>query len=570
MLRSSLRTIAWGEKQRELEKLQVMLEEKGLFVGDLGEQRRHMQDVVGRIGSDMRLLEEKGRNMVSRLSEMRGTLSSSEHQRKRVADELEQISAQLDEVRAAAHIAREDVDEAAPAAEKLHARRKELDVSITALTRDQRDAQRAADAAALEYVKVKETISNAELEDSMYASRLDQLDEQMENLAASLENRRSRAEELDAELTSTAQRREDAKGAIDFAQRALEELRARETEARQHLSEVRSELASLNKLDERAKGASPLTSTIANSHAGDIAARLGDLIEAPEDLESLVESLLSSDIDALVTTDEQTLARLGSFAVEQKGASGEALLLSCDAAGTDPAASAAGFRLVERLSVRDGFACAVASILGGVYVVDSLDEALGAPAIPGVMYVTRDGARVTSGGAVRVGSAGDAADGALERKRRIRTLEGLEPDLSSVFEHAGHQVSEASDAVAQARSAEAEVAGDIARIQGEKRSLLSEIGRLEQSYNQSNPSASRLSAVVSSRRAPYARLSHVWMNSRRRVIPSANAPIRLLSKKSRMQATNSRRYAAKIPRLRASSLMPRFVWHSLPNACAKS
>ena len=474
-----------GEKQRELEKLQVMLEEKGLFVGDLGEQRRHMQDVVGRIGSDMRLLEEKGRNMVSRLSEMRGTLSSSEHQRKRVADELEQISAQLDEVCAAARIAREDVDEAAPAAEKLHARRKELDVSITALARDQREAQRAADAAALEYVKVKETISNAELEDSMYASRLDQLDEQMENLAASLESRRSRAEELDAELSSTAQRREDAKGASDLAQRALEELRARETEARQHLSEVRSELASLKKLDERAKGASPLTSTIANSHAGDIAARLGDLIEAPEDLESLVEGLLSSDIDALVTTDDQALARLSSFAVEQKGASGEALLLSCDAAGTDSAAGAAGFRLVERLNVRDGFAAAVASILGGVYVVDSLDEALCAPAVSGVMYVTRDGARVTSGGAVRIGSADDAVDGVLERKRRIRSLEGLEPDLSSVFEHAGRQVSEASDAVAQARSAEAEVAGDIARIEGEKRSLLSEIGRLEQSYNQS-------------------------------------------------------------------------------------
>ena len=78
-----------GEKERELEKLQVMLEEKGLFVGDLGEQRRHMQDVVGRIGSDMRLLEEKGHNMVARLSEMRGTLSSSEHQRTRVAGELE-------------------------------------------------------------------------------------------------------------------------------------------------------------------------------------------------------------------------------------------------------------------------------------------------------------------------------------------------------------------------------------------------------------------------------------------------------------------------------------------------
>ena len=61
---SSFAQYRLGEKERELEKLQVMLEEKGLFVGDLGEQRRHMQDVVGRINSDMRLLEEKGHNMV--------------------------------------------------------------------------------------------------------------------------------------------------------------------------------------------------------------------------------------------------------------------------------------------------------------------------------------------------------------------------------------------------------------------------------------------------------------------------------------------------------------------------
>ncbi len=86
-----------SEKDRELEKLQVMLEEKGLFVGDLGEQRRHMQDVVGRINSDMRLLEEKGHNMVARLSEMRGTLSGSEHQRRRTVEELSDVNRQLDE-----------------------------------------------------------------------------------------------------------------------------------------------------------------------------------------------------------------------------------------------------------------------------------------------------------------------------------------------------------------------------------------------------------------------------------------------------------------------------------------
>ncbi|MFR2951256.1 MAG: chromosome segregation protein SMC, partial [Collinsella intestinalis] len=147
-----------SEKERELEKLQVMLEEKGLFVGDLGEQRRHMQDVVGRIGSDMRLLEEKGRNMVARLSEMRGTLSASEHQRKRTLEELSDINRQLDEERAAAEVAGVDVSSLEPAADELHTRRVELDELISTLTRSVRDAQRNADNAALELVKVRETL----------------------------------------------------------------------------------------------------------------------------------------------------------------------------------------------------------------------------------------------------------------------------------------------------------------------------------------------------------------------------------------------------------------------------
>ena len=77
------------EKSAELEKLQSLLEQKGLFVGDLGEQRRRMQDLLGRMDADMRLLEEKGKNMVSRLSDMRMQLSTMEKQRTDAAAEHE-------------------------------------------------------------------------------------------------------------------------------------------------------------------------------------------------------------------------------------------------------------------------------------------------------------------------------------------------------------------------------------------------------------------------------------------------------------------------------------------------
>ncbi len=473
-----------GEKERELEKLQVMLEEKGLFVGDLGEQRRHMQDVVGRINSDMRLLEEKGHNMVSRLSDMRGQISSSEHQRRRVVEELEDARAQLEEVTGAHMQVQEDVDAAGPAA---------ADNQISQLTREQRDVQRVADNAALELAKVKDSLSNAEVEDNMYASRLEQIDEQLEEVTASLESRRDRAEELEGALEEARQAQVDAREAAEAARAALKDLRARESEARNKLSEVRSELASQKKLDARMADSSPLVSRLVGALGDDVSGRLGDVLEAPRELEGLVEQLLAGDIDALLFDDTSALERAGRAALDQKKASGEALLVARGVSGSTAAEGAAGTRLVDRLSVRAGYGPVVEALLGGYYVVDDLAAALSAPVVDGVTYVTPDGARVSCGGLVRVGLDAGEASGALERKRRIRELEGLEPDLAAVFEHVSDQVVEANAAVEEARAAEGDAAGEIARLEGERRSLLSEIGRLEQSANNAEVERVRIS-----------------------------------------------------------------------------
>lgn len=483
-----------GEKERELEKLQVMLEEKGLFVGDLGEQRRRMQDVIGRLNSDMRLLEEKGHNMVTRLSEMRGTLSGSEHQRRRLATELAEAREKLEEVGAALAVAEDDVARLEPAAQESRARREELDRRIGALSREQREAQRKADEATLELAKVRESLSNAELEDSMFASRLEQIDDEADNVRAALEARRVRAEEVDAELADATAALEEAKDAIEASQDTLAELRKRESDARDRLNEVRSELASLKKLDERFADASPLAARIAHEHAGAVSARLGDLIEAPRALEPLVEQLLSGDLEALVMDSAEGLSAVGASMQGGAASSGEATLIARDINVPEPAAGAAGKRLVEQLSVVDGYAAPVAALLGHVYLVDSLEEALAAPAVPGVLYVTPDGARVRDGGIVRLGSAADHEAGALERKRRIRELEDLEPDLSTVFDDAGRSVSEAQAALDVARAEERDASSEIARLQGEQRSAREEIGRLEQTLANAEAEHAKLTA----------------------------------------------------------------------------
>ena len=451
-----------SEKERELEKLQVML-------------------------------EEKGHNMVSRLSDMRGQISSSEHQRRRVVEELEDARAQLEEVTGAHMQAQEDVDAAGPAAAELHERRVALDNQISQLTREQRDVQRVADNAALELAKVKDSLSNAEVEDNMYASRLEQIDEQLEEVTASLESRRNRAEELEGALEEARQAQVDAREATETARAALKDLRARESEARNKLSEVRSELASQKKLDARMADSSPLVSRLMGALGDDVSGRLGDVLEAPRELEGLVEQLLAGDIDALLFDDAATLERAGRAALDQNKASGEALLVARGVSGSTAAVGASGTRLVDRLSVRAGYGPVVEALLGGYYVVDDLSAALSAPVVDGVTYVTPDGARVACGGLVRVGLDAGEASGALERKRRIRELEGLEPDLAAVFEHVSDRVVEASAAVEEARAAEDDAAGEIARLEGERRSLLSEIGRLEQSANNAEVERVRIS-----------------------------------------------------------------------------
>ncbi len=466
------------EKERELEKLQVMLEEKGLFVGDLGEQRRRMQDAVGRINSDMRLLEEKGRNMVSRLSEMRGTLSGSEHQRRRIADELEAVVRELEEVRARADVAERDLAERTPAAEGLHARRVELDERTAALTRELRAHQRDADQASLELARVRETLSNAELEDSMYASRLEQLDETIESTRASLESRRDRAEELEAAAAQAREREEEAKKEIDVASAAVRSARDKDAESRKRLAQVEAELAGLRKMDE-VSSASPLASRVADDMPQDILDRLGNVITAPRELEGLLERLLADDIDALLVDGADELARVGAHALEEAGDAGSALLVARSLALPEPPVSAVGYRLIDRLEVAEGYADAVSALLGNVYVVSSLDEALEAPAVQGVVYVTVDGARVERGGVVRVGGGAGAAEGALERKRRIRELAGILPDLEALVDRTAAEAAAADAALARAREERAEAAGEFARTTGERESLLAEVGRLE-------------------------------------------------------------------------------------------
>ncbi|EHF01899.1 chromosome segregation protein SMC [Olsenella sp. oral taxon 809 str. F0356] len=531
------------ERNAELERYQSLLEQKGIFVGDLGEQRRRMQDLLGRMDSDMRLLEEKGRNMVSRLSETRRGLSALERQRVDAAAELERVTGELLEARALADDLRGKVAELGPAAKEAKELRRSLGSRQAQLTADQRAAQREADQETLAYAKLSDQISNAQVEDQMFESRLAQIEDGVATATESLSERRGRREELEGALASA--REEDAALAtrINGCKDGQRDARKAENDARHALSDARARLSALEFVDRQAQNSSALVGSLsAGRLSSTIRYRVADLVEAPSELEGLVESLLGDDLGGLVVSTGEELVALAREAASSK-AKGRASLLSLEGRGRElPGDGLPGRSLLAELVPLAGAEALVAGLLGDVRLVDDVASAIEAHAShPEACYVTAEGAMALPDGRVVVGNASTAEQGALERKRRIRQLRGDLPRLEGALGEASQAAQDSELRLQEAREASARAKGEVARLAGELSSVTGELGRLEAQLRQAE---SERAQVTKGREAAAQRASRACEEVERHRAAADEATARAASLGEELEEVSAQRQRA--------------------------
>ena len=470
-----------GEKNRELEKLQSLLEQKGLFVGDLGEQRRRMQEILGRMGSDMRLLEEKGKNMVSRLSDTRMQLSVMDKQKADAAKENEELSGQLATIRAKVADLTESVNALQEAANQAIAERRALDVKISDCTASERSARNTADKETLAYVKLEEQIAHAQVEDKMFESRLTQITEALEIARAALEDSGAKEAELTAALEKARQESEAFVAEISERASALEAAREAERTARQELSSSEATLEALRALDVEVQKGSPLVEKLVAdaATASLVSGRLADYLEVQPEFEALVEQLLGEDLSALVVDKQQNIQTLFER-VQTLSEDGKATLVALSDATPALAAPAHTTSLLELVSAQKGAEALVQALFGHVFVAQSLNDAYAARKVePRGLYALPDGTLLYPDGRLVLGHASQAEDGSLERKRRIRELEDTLPALKLHLEAARSAVTNCENELASVREKSAQSKGEVARLNGELTSIAAERGRLE-------------------------------------------------------------------------------------------
>jgi chromosome segregation protein len=486
-----------AEKERELSKFQSLLEEKGLFVGDLSEQRRRLQSVLERVNSGLLLLEEKGKNLVERLSELRQKIHQSESRLGQRDAEAKQIAEERAVTEARIQALYTQLGELRRESETARKGRMAADEALSASLAGQRRFRKETDDARTELASLQQALSGFAMETDMLAERIEAVRTQRSALGQTLASRRDRVDALQAKLDHSRKQAQLAESDVDRRVRLLESRNNDLTARRDELNEVRAEIRALEEVDRAFEAASPALAWLISKERElpDVIGPVTEHVSVPEEYETLLENVLGSDVFCVLVKSRKAAGSV--VALLQENEVGDYSLMPLDA---KPFACPAGpgTPLIEMVTAEADVLSALGGLLGDIRVVDSLEDALRASAEPGAQcrFATRGGNIVWPSGKVRVGpqTAGDA--NVLGRKRRLAELRDRLSAVDASLGEAEAAVAAAAEALSVAQQDALELSQVIATVGGEVSSAREEVGRLEQSATDLDAEASRIDVRI--------------------------------------------------------------------------
>ncbi len=472
-----------SEKQRELDKAQTLLEEKGLFVGDLSEQRRRLQSIVGRLDAGLLLLEEKGKNLIERLSELRQKLYQSETRAAARSSELERLTDERVTTDAQIKALYGQLSELRRETEAVRKARTAADDQLSHIAASIRGTRKQVEDERLELSKIEKVLSSSRLEEELLADRAEQVREQRQSAQATLSARRARVEQHEATFARTRREMALADSDVDKRVRVLESRRKDLAERRDRLTDARSEIRGLEEVDRAFATSSPALAWVL-AHEREFEGFIGplaELMKTPADIEFVTERILGADLFGLVVQDSAAAAAIAVSIAEH--APGDISLIPLEVARAKGVAhTIAPGSIAERIECDPNVRPIVAALLGDVFVVRTLDEAFerASADTSGSRFITPDGAVVWPSGKVTVGAVVDDSPGVLARKRRINELADEVVALTARVGETESATAEAEEALAAAQQDALDLSQRLAALTGEGDSLREELGRLEQ------------------------------------------------------------------------------------------
>jgi chromosome segregation protein len=487
-----------NEREAELSKRQLALEEKGLFAGDLNEQRIRCQSIIQRLDAGMLVLEEKGRNMISRLSDLRASIHNSQARLKAAGAEFDEVSERLGEGQGRIKALYAQFNDLGHDSELILKEKNRAEEGYNRAASALRSNQAALDAARVSLAKAHDSLSSLEVEESLLKESHSQINEEFVGTQTILVQRRARIDELKAQLARETADSKLAKADIDKRVRLLDDRRQKLEQQREVLSTIQAETRALEEIDRAFETASPALNWI-KTHKDEIKGIVGPIADSirirpgatlpfgmtTENAEVLIERLLGADLFGLLVEDPQTGSRIAEKLLAEKER-GEIALVPLHGARAVDGRSPRGERLVDYLEFPDTDRDAVEALMGDVYLAESIVEAQNYHLRDslGARFATPAGAVVWPSGKLTVGVQINDIDSVLARRRKLDVLNDELARALSQLAEAELAVSVAEQNLQVAQQDGFDISQRLAKVQGDFDSVREESVRLEETMTQ--------------------------------------------------------------------------------------
>ena len=468
------------EAEQRLEKLQLLLQEKGLYVGDLTAQRGRFHMDAERLDSTVMVLAEKSRSIYARLEAAQNTSSGSTRRISSLEDECSELKERLDEQIASRDALSSQVDELSGQQAQAVDARKACDSELSDIQSLLRSREREMDEATVKRSKLQDSLSGRISTKRLLESKKEETAAELEQTKRSFDERCRGLDEEARELAELLEKSRIASEEVTAAQQAVADARSALDEARKEKQRIEGQITALEEINRSMRSKNDASAWI-SEHGRSIEESIAPLaaeVQAPQELERLVELLMGEDLASFYTQDEAAAQRVAEGLIASQ-AHGDASILVAGSQTPGRRGHHAGVRLIDRLTYPDRLAGTLDAILGDVFLVDSLDEALAQSATDErVRYACPDGTVVWPGAKISVHSGTSADDGVLSRERTLAQLREKDGAASEALANAQSSLEALEGELERKRAMSLELSQTHAQRKGANESAKAERERL--------------------------------------------------------------------------------------------
>lgn len=405
-----------------IETCEDQLESLETVFGDLGEYRRRTEGIKQQINSGLLFLEEKGRNLIERLSDLRqkryqdnSRLQSDQKEMGRIEKEKLEADKELTELYSELSVLRKKAEqvkkESAKIGERYNAAAKELESGRSELDKVRSEAGLSASASA----SVKNQIDFFIKRKAEIRQRYRELEKEKQSTSSEMRN-------LEGEIGIESSSLDSVNAELNELTTELDDSNAKLTEEIKKSDAVNARIKALSSVIDDLTPNRPTDLFTENNIDDGIIGRINDYISVEKKYETAIEAVLDQDIYALIAKDYPTIFRsVNSLTPKGERQSFVPVAGSITARHTPEIAGAKA--AVEVVMCDKKIKPALELLLQNIYIVEDLrPEYQKMIKSAGCVFVSLNGDVIDYHGVVRWGRSKKEEIGLISCKRELGEL----------------------------------------------------------------------------------------------------------------------------------------------------